>query len=338
MPAPVSIAKANRKPPWEDYDAVLRTAERSRAIGDLARAHTFYARLVELDPKDTRGWVGMANTAQSLDERIISWGYALAITPDSWEARLQLDAAVDERIAACGISDAHVLIALGRTLAEIGQRASAHRLLSRATDLDPTNAEGWLWRGGVSDDTNEVISCLQQALTLEPNNERAKAGLAWALEKQTKTQPAVTAADLQSAKATIEAGHAALQTGDLAAAHQAFQRATELNPLDDQAWFWRGSTAPNIDQALSYIEQALKLNPQHSAAKETRWWLRAQKFREKFPGVKPRPSPLVIPLSNPPEFETTNNSRKNSLDWRWLVAVLALVATSTGIIWLILFR
>ncbi len=338
MPAPVSIAKNNRKPPWEDYDAVLRTAERSHAIGDLARAHTFYARLVELDPKDTRGWVGMANTAASLDERIISWGYALAITPDSWEARLQLDAAVDERIASCGISDAPVLIALGRTLAEIGQRASAHRLLARATDLDPTNVEGWLWRGGVSDDTNEVISCLQQALTLEPNNERAKAGLAWALEKQTQTEPAVTASDLLNAKAAIEAGHVALQAGDLAAAHQAFQRATELNPHDAQAWFWRGSTAPNTDQALGFIEQALKLNPQHSAAKEARWWLRARKFRENFPAVKPRPSPLVVPSSNPLEFETPNKAKGHSNSWLWLVVVLVLFATSIGIIGLILFR
>lgn len=314
------VRQANQTQPWEDYAAVLRTAERSRAVGDLSRARTFFARLVELDPKDPRGWVGMATTAQSLDEKIISWGYALAVTADGWEARIQLDACIAERIATSGIADAPVLIALGRTLAEMGQRHSAHRLLTRATELDPTNVEGWLWRGGVSDDPSEVISCLQQVLALDPENERAKAGLTWALQKQTAVQEPVP--ESSEAREAYAAGQRAFQAGDLHSAHQAFQRATELDPHNDQAWFWRGSTAPNTEQALTCMEQTLKLNPQHTDAIDARWWLRVKKFRDSLPAGEPRPSPLVVPQFNPPEIKATQVSARRLYLWLLLAIVI----------------
>lgn len=338
MSAPAPLAQSNQKPSWEDYDAVLRTAERSRTVGDLARAHTFYARLVELDPKDTRGWVGMAMTAQSLDERIISWGYALAVTPESWEAHLHLDAHVDERITSSGIADAPVLVALGRTLAEIGQRASALRLLVRATELDPTNVEGWLWRGGVSPDPGEIVSCLEQALALEPENEQAKTGLAWALEKQSVARAPVSESAVREAREAFQVGQNAFQAGDLPSAHQAFMRATEINPHADQAWYWRGSTAPNTDQALVAMEQAIKLNPQNRDAKEARWWLRAKKFRECLPTVKPKPSPLVIPLDATLETESPDDLPDRSRLWLFLALALTIVAVSMRVVWLIIGR
>lgn len=338
MSAPAPLTQSNPKSPWEDYDAVLRTAERSRTVGDLARAHTFYARLVELDPKDTRGWIGMAMTAQSLDERIISWGYALAVAPDSWEAHLQLDVHIDERITSSGIADAPVLVALGRTLAEINQRHSAHRLLVRATELDPTNVEGWVWRGGVSTDNGETISALQQALVLEPKNEQAKAGLAWALEKQMVAHAPVSEEQVRQACEAFQVGRSAIQAGDLPGAHQAFTRATEINPHDDQAWLWRGSTAPNTDQALVAMEQALKLNPQNADAKEARWWLRVKKFRESLPATQPTPSPLVIPPIVEPETESIIDLATRSRLWLLLAIAFAIVATSAVIVWLILTR
>jgi len=84
--------------PWGDFDTVLRHAEKARVSGEPNRAYAFFARAIELNPNEPRAWAGLAPTAPTLDEAIISWAYTLALAPDNLEAKSELDARVQERL------------------------------------------------------------------------------------------------------------------------------------------------------------------------------------------------------------------------------------------------
>ena len=268
--------------PWEDFATVMRHAHRARAAGDLQRALTFYTRAIDLDPNSAQAWTGRASSTSNQDEAIVAWGYALALEPND-EARTMLSACVSEKIKHSDAEDAESLVEVGRRLAEAGQWSYAHRLFKRATKLDASNEEAWLWRAGVAGDASETIDCLNHVLEINPQNAQAKAGLEWAAAKQQAVP--VSADASKQAVALLEEGQRALREGDRARAHDHFIRATEFDPQNAMAWFWRGSSAPDIDEALSCMEQVLAIDPADEAAKDARWWLRVQKLRERSPAL-----------------------------------------------------
>ncbi|PWH20676.1 MAG: hypothetical protein DDG58_01585 [Ardenticatenia bacterium] len=58
-----------------------------------------------------------------------------------------------------------------------GQKAEARRLLEGILATDRFNENAWLWMSGVVDTDAERIVCLENVLTLNPYNERARKGL-----------------------------------------------------------------------------------------------------------------------------------------------------------------
>jgi tetratricopeptide (TPR) repeat protein len=266
--------------PWGDFDTVLRHAEKARVAGDGKRAHTFFARAIELNQNDARAWAGLAATAPTLDEGIISWAYTLALAPHNLDARSELDECVQERLIRAWRADAAVLAALGRTLAQVGQRPWAYRLLLRATELDPRSEEAWLWRAGVAEGNDETIFCLKQVHLNNPENPQARAGLKWAEARATPAPAPVSADAIQEADSFFEQGQHALRTGNLTRAYDFFRGATNLNPKHEAAWYWRGSSAPTTDDAIASMERVIALNPQNATAKDALWMLRIKKIRE----------------------------------------------------------
>jgi tetratricopeptide (TPR) repeat protein len=320
------VGKPKIDQPWQDLETVLRAAARAQHAGDLDRAHTLFERAIELAPHDARGWQGLAETAPTLDEKIARWGYALAITPNNLEARTRLGECVEEQLAQATPHDVPVLVNLGCRLAELGHRAPARRLLVRATQLDPQHVTGWLWRAAVTDDPDQALECLRHVLTLDPGNTKAKAGIAWILRERKK--PRARPSDAESAMAQ---GHAAFQAGNLEQAHACFKRATEHDPENPEAWYWRGSTAPNTEQALAWMERALAIDPTYQAAREARWWLRIKKFREDL-ATRPSPPPLITPAMPMAEPD----ARRAPIAWiLGLGALVMLIALILILRWLL---
>ena len=60
-----------------------------------------------------------------------------------------------------------------------GRKDEAHALLLKATELDPYNEQAWLWLSGLMDGAADQRTCLENVLAINPNNERAKQGLAY---------------------------------------------------------------------------------------------------------------------------------------------------------------
>lgn len=58
-----------------------------------------------------------------------------------------------------------------------GNPDEARNLLFKATELDETNEQAWLWLSAVVEDDQDKQTCLENVLTINPNNDKAKQGL-----------------------------------------------------------------------------------------------------------------------------------------------------------------
>ncbi len=318
-PSSLSFPDGDTKP-WENVSSLLKYGEQARAQNDSSRAFAFYVRATELDPNRVEAWVGRAATAPTLDDSITSWAYALSLSPAYDEAKNALQQQVDDKIASSTVQDANGLLNLGRILAEAGQPDLAFQLLKRATELDDTNEEAWVWRAGVAQDTAEIISCLNQALALNPSNSQAQAGLQWTMSHQPQMPEPASRDDAAEAARLVDQAQQLLENQDREGAHRLFEQATDLDPLNEKAWLWRGSTTTDVDEALTCMEQALVIDPQNESAREARSWLRVKKLRD---GVKTRP-----PQDQSQPWTTDSNAQPK----RSLASLLFLLVTPIVVI------
>lgn len=67
----------------------------------------------------------------------------------------------------------------GVAAARGGQKAVAARLLQQAVKLNPQHEQAWLWLSGVLEQPADIAFCLRAVLGINPDNERARKGLAW---------------------------------------------------------------------------------------------------------------------------------------------------------------
>lgn len=258
---------------------VLEQAAAAHQSGDDARAHALYVDACEIDGKSIAAWIGRATTASDLDEAIQSWSTASALDPSNETARTGQEESIQRSLDSSSANTAAGLVPLAKAVAESGHKGKAYLLARRATELDPRNDDAWMWRGGLSGDPQELAICLKKALALNPENKRAQTGLQWSAIQQLEFSEANASASEESRK-MVERGQDVLKQGDKAQAQVLFKQATELDERNEHAWLWRGSTTPDIDQALICIERALVINPKNNAAREARTWLRVKKLRD----------------------------------------------------------
>lgn len=80
------------------------------------------------------------------------------------------------------------LIRQGQAAAQAGQQELARRYLNAAVDLAPDSAVAWLWLAGVQEPA-EARESLLTVLRLDPDNRRARAGLAWVEQQLAEAPP-----------------------------------------------------------------------------------------------------------------------------------------------------
>lgn len=106
-----------------------------------------------------------------------------------------------------------------------------------------------------------------------------------------------------SPDSALQRGLAALERGDEALAYRYFCRAVEEEPANDEAWFWKGITSPDVNEMVLCLGQAVGLNPANERAREDLRW--AQQYRRRLeealarPGLAPR---LAAEAEMPPDL------------------------------------
>ena len=71
------------------------------------------------------------------------------------------------------------LLQQGIVAARAGKREEARALLMQVVEADERNEQAWLWLAGVVDASEDIRTCLQNVLDLNPANQQARQGLAW---------------------------------------------------------------------------------------------------------------------------------------------------------------
>jgi tetratricopeptide (TPR) repeat protein len=82
------------------------------------------------------------------------------------------------------------LLQQGIIAARAGKREEARALLMQVVEADERNEQAWLWLAGVVDAPEDIRTCLQNVLDLNPSNEQAQQGLAWVDKRYGPPAPA----------------------------------------------------------------------------------------------------------------------------------------------------
>jgi tetratricopeptide (TPR) repeat protein len=83
-------------------------------------------------------------------------------------------------------ADADSLLRDGIAAAKAGERERARELLMQVVELDEGQASAWLWLSGVVDGLEDREVCLENVLTLDPDNAAARKGLDWVRAQRQK--------------------------------------------------------------------------------------------------------------------------------------------------------
>jgi tetratricopeptide (TPR) repeat protein len=101
------------------------------------------------------------------------------------------------------------LLEQGISAAQTGRRDEARALLAQAVEVDEHNEQAWLWLAGLVDDPEDMRTCLENVLQLNPSNIKAQQGLAW-VEQRYGKGPAIGATAVLDAPAAPPPGEIAI--------------------------------------------------------------------------------------------------------------------------------
>lgn len=85
--------------------------------------------------------------------------------------------------------DVNQLVEKAITAYKSKQKSQARELLMQAVDIDDKHEKAWLWLSAVVDSAEDQQVCLENVLTINPQNERARKGLEEIYKKQGKPMP-----------------------------------------------------------------------------------------------------------------------------------------------------
>ncbi|MEM2900228.1 MAG: tetratricopeptide repeat protein, partial [Thermoplasmata archaeon] len=151
-------------------------------------------------------------------------------------------------------NDAHILNSFGSYLAMKGKLESAERILSKAVAVDKEYAEAWHNLGFVlyrMERYSESIRCLTEALIRNPNIERAHFYKGKSLFMLGRIEESIISFEnaikiMPTAECYVEMGIAYMKIGKNADALQYFDRAIELSPDCEEAWYNKGVAYGNL--------------------------------------------------------------------------------------------
>ena len=82
------------------------------------------------------------------------------------------------------------LLRQGIAAAKMGQKETARNLLTRVVEQEEHNLTAWLWLADAVDSLDDKQVCLENVLTLDPENQAARKGLDWVREQRAAAQSA----------------------------------------------------------------------------------------------------------------------------------------------------
>jgi len=128
-----------------------------------------------------------------------------------------------------------------------GDKSKTRLCLLEAVRIDPNSETTWQWLAGVAETPLEATHSWEKVLQLNPNNEKAKAGI----------RPVRLQAGIDAAKAK-----------DVPTAKRLLRAVVAGEPKNEHGWLWLASVSDTPVEAKAHLERVLYLNPQSKAARK----------------------------------------------------------------------
>jgi tetratricopeptide (TPR) repeat protein len=175
-----------------DASGLITAGQKLAEVGLVKEAHILLRRANELDDRLVDGFTWAAATTDDLNEAAIALKHALELDPKDPRARagfstvtLELEKAnagsapqaltLGHGAQSAPLGDSPPeLIRAGEMALVAGDKALAYRAFVRATELAPREEDAWLGRARASADVDETLTCLEQALAINPDNMQAR--------------------------------------------------------------------------------------------------------------------------------------------------------------------
>jgi serine/threonine protein kinase len=160
-----SDASRNRSRSWcLNPVKLVREAIAAAKAGDKVLARTLLHRAAQLNPRSEVVWLWLAGLVETPAEAVSCFEHVLAVNPANDHALQAIETA---RLQA------------GIAAAQAGDKFEARRHLRAAVKHNPDSELGWLWLAGVAETSEEALRHLERVLAINPQNERARGGVAW---------------------------------------------------------------------------------------------------------------------------------------------------------------
>ncbi|MBU0495070.1 MAG: tetratricopeptide repeat protein [Chloroflexi bacterium] len=163
------------------------------------------------------------------------------------------------------MSDNSMLRQQALEAAQAGDQERARALLGSWLHEHPRDDEAWLWLAGLLDSPDQSLAYLVRALTINPANERARAGIVW-LQEARRRAAAETATQiegyLQRGQAYLDRDQIDAAVWEFEAALQRFPDAADLHANLAVAYYQQSRWA----EAIRELEVAVRLQPDYADA------------------------------------------------------------------------
>ena len=184
-------------------------------------------------------------------------------------------------------------------------RSKARGLMHRVTQLDPHNETAWQWLAGVAETPLEAVTAFERVLALNPNNEKAKAGI----------RPA-----------RLQAGINAAKEKDIPTARRLLRAVVADDSKSELGWLWLASVCESPTEAMAHLKRVLAINPASKSALKGVQYYEAKLAKgaavgdsgsyraggtptDTAPALPPEPAPP--PRDGPPRALVVDASRTN---------------------------
>ena len=145
--------------------------------------------------------------------------------------------------------------------ARAGRKLEARDLFLKIVEQNPQTETAWIWLAGLVDSLEDQIIACENALTINPENEKVRSYL---IQLQKQREETLEKNQLREAQDLLQRAKACAENGDTPAALHLAQQSTQKYYDNEDAWLFIANIATDVGQQIAALESALTVNPSNS--------------------------------------------------------------------------
>ena len=243
-----------------EVENLLRDGVRAAQEGRRGEARNLLLRVTETDADNENAWLWLASISEYPEELLVFLNNVLRINSEN-ERALEWHKATNTLLA-------KTLVQRGMDAANDNRKDFARQCFEQALEHEAENEMAWLWMASVADSDDEKTAYFEKILSINPENESAKASLE-SIQSQ-KTQK------------MFEDALAAAFDGRHNEAKDALEGVLAQDAAMEDAWVLKSHLAASFEERGECFLKILALNPENEMAKASlaSWRMLSEKLPE----------------------------------------------------------